>query len=285
MNIQFPHDFRYILSVLELNNRIQSGQLIQFAVIVIIIIANFSYQFLLIVFHWSLSDSKSPQVSWIHLSILLSILTALWPGWYQFFFWSPIPSVSFRSLWGPFYVQLVSLSPCFTAFTALWQDPSIWLSFRFLLFSVGGPLKQQNPLDNKIFFLSNQYEISSSSQGWVIHLYPKPLEDFMRLINSDLYIDHMLVWSNFNLLYNSQCINFPMLPGKCLNEIHSLVPSIRKFPSRSHFTVSSELRKFYLNLLFTRRCSISKRSFLKLLLSGSNFLLNVFHAFTTWVSK
>ena len=55
-------------------------------------------------FHWSLSDSKFPQVSRIFLSILAD-LNILWSRWSRLFFWFPISSVFFQTFWGPFQSQ------------------------------------------------------------------------------------------------------------------------------------------------------------------------------------
>ena len=38
-----------------------------------------------------------------------------------------------------------------SAFSALWQDPSICLSFYFFSFSLNGAIEQQNLLDDKFF--------------------------------------------------------------------------------------------------------------------------------------
>ena len=76
---------------------------------------------LLMTFHWSLSDNKSPQVHGTLLSILVYLNNGL---------------ANFPSLLGPFTVhqlEFVSLSPsCSIAFLVLWQDLSISLYFRFL---------------------------------------------------------------------------------------------------------------------------------------------------------
>ena len=110
--------------------------------------ACFSNRFSLVVFQWSQSDRKSPKVNWTLLSIQVNfiILTLLWSGWSLFIFWFPIPPVSFQNFWKPFQgqqLQLVSPSPSFsTAFAALWQNLSIWITFPFLSFSLCHPLDE-----------------------------------------------------------------------------------------------------------------------------------------------
>ena len=47
----------------------------------------------MVVFHWRLSDSKSPQVFMIFVSYL--VLAVLWFGRSWFFLWSPVHPVSF----------------------------------------------------------------------------------------------------------------------------------------------------------------------------------------------
>ena len=82
----------------------------------------------------------------------------LWSGWSRFFLEFPVPSVSFLGLWRPFqghHLQLVSLTPsssCALSFSALKQTPSIFLSFRFLLFSISGPVNSNIFLDYKFSF-------------------------------------------------------------------------------------------------------------------------------------
>ena len=77
----------------------------------------------------------------LHMSpgLFLSILedlTVLWSRWSRFFFWSPVPSISFPGLWELFQVhKLLSVSPsssCSTSLSVTWQDLSISLSFCFL---------------------------------------------------------------------------------------------------------------------------------------------------------
>ena len=100
---------------------------------IILVLARFSHQRLLVGFQWSLSDSKSPQVSKDFLSIQAGLSNVL--VWMV----SILPLISnssclFSNLLGPFQVhrvQLVLLSPlCPTVFSALWLFS---LSFIFTL--------------------------------------------------------------------------------------------------------------------------------------------------------
>ena len=118
-------------------------------------------------------------------------------------------------LQSPFQVQqlqLVSLSPsCFTTFSALKQDPSICLFFYFLLFSLCGPLEQQNPLYDIPFFLINTRSSLLAGIGWSVCIWK-----FQRILSvsftktkSGLCIYHLSVWPIFNLLHNFLWSLFP----------------------------------------------------------------------------
>ena len=88
------------------------------------------------VFHWSLSDRKSPQVSWTFIilanlnAVVWMVSTCLW------FLGLP---VLLPSLWRFFRVhqlQLVSLSLSYSiVFLVLWQGLSTYLSFIFTQWS------------------------------------------------------------------------------------------------------------------------------------------------------
>ena len=110
----------------------------------------------LMVFHCSLSDSKSFQVSMTLLGILADFNNAI--VWMvsdrpTIIFSFPAPLSSF---WRPFRVHQLQLeSPPLSSsitFLALWQDPSTCLSFCFLEFSLCGPLYRQNLLHREFSF-------------------------------------------------------------------------------------------------------------------------------------
>ena len=89
------------------------------------------------VFHWSLSDSKSPYVSRTLLSILANLNNA---AVRIVCFSSDLQLLqSFHNLSRPFrllHLESVSLSLSCNTLSFLRQGPSIYLFFRFLLFSV-----------------------------------------------------------------------------------------------------------------------------------------------------
>ena len=92
--------FSKLPSEAEKKPNVYSSETKQSSLIVIIIFTlwKFSCQFELVIFHRSLSDSKSLRVLWT----LLLILTVQCLGWFWFFLLSPISSVSFQSPWGLF---------------------------------------------------------------------------------------------------------------------------------------------------------------------------------------
>ena len=67
----------------------------------------------------------------------------------------------------------------------LWQDPRICQSFRFLLYSFCGPLKQQNPQYDK--FLSS-CKLTLSLVFWIIIIFIIILLLYIHIINMQLYI-------------------------------------------------------------------------------------------------
>ena len=101
------------------------------------------HQDYLTVFHWSLSNSKSHQVSRTLLSILTS--TMLLFGWSPFVLRFPTPPALLLSLWKLFQVHqlhLISLFPScsivFVSFLARSRYLSIFsFSFNFILWSIG----------------------------------------------------------------------------------------------------------------------------------------------------
>ena len=108
------------------------------------------------VFHWSLSDSESPQISRTLLSILAYPNNAvIWMVLILFLI------SNFSSL----FPKLVLPSPLYlTALFALWQDRNICLSFLFLSFSLCGLLlyltiKDFNLLE--FFIPSHSYQVLS----------------------------------------------------------------------------------------------------------------------------
>ena len=112
---------------------------------------------MLVAFNWFLSNSKSPQVSRTLLSILadlnngvvgkVSVLLLI--SFSSSFFSKPLETVPSASTSISILVSFI-----LHFFPVLWEDPSICLSFGFVLFSLCGQMEQQNPLVGKFFFVS-----------------------------------------------------------------------------------------------------------------------------------
>ena len=80
INYLFIYSFIYLFLFILL--------LLTLDIIIISLLANFLHQFHLVVFHWSLSDSKSPQVSRTLLSIRSDLNNAeIWIVLILFFFY------------------------------------------------------------------------------------------------------------------------------------------------------------------------------------------------------
>ena len=77
-----------------------------------------------------------------------------------------------------YQLQLLPRPTCSTAFLVLWQGPSIYESFLFLLFSRGGPL-------NGKIHKTEKHKVWSSGRDKMIRLYLKITENFIVFILLD----------------------------------------------------------------------------------------------------
>ena len=104
--------------------------------------------------HWSLSDSKSPQVPRTLISILPDLNnTIVW-----MISTCPLISMSSNPCTNPSVtVQIAPITICITvtfmfySFSIPWQGPGTNFSFRFLSILLCGQPKQQNPQFSKLF--------------------------------------------------------------------------------------------------------------------------------------
>ena len=176
----------------------------------------FSHQRKLMVFHWRLRDSKSPQVS----RTLLSILAVFNNAVVWMVFTRPPTSKSSRPFNNPFVSvrksQLVQLSPsCSIVFSILQQSRGTYLFFPILsgLFC-GQPGQQSRQFCKFSFFL---LIIMRSSLLAEIRLsicmskFHRSLCVSFSRTGAGLCIYHLLVWSNFNFLHICQWINLPII--------------------------------------------------------------------------
>ena len=174
------------------------------------------------VFHSSLSDNKSPQVSRTLLTILIDLSNAEW--WYLFVIWFlslPVP------LPDPFgIVPSAQIAVCITVifmihsffvfFCALWQGPDIYPYFHFLLILLYCLPGQKSSLFG-VFFFFFFFFLTITRSGcmteirWsaVISKSQRSLFVSFSWTDSGLCIYHLFVWSNLNFLHNSHWIPFP----------------------------------------------------------------------------
>ena len=126
-------------------------------------LAKFSHYQWLAVFHWSLSDSKSPEVSKTLLSTLANLGNAVvWMVLILFLISNSfsLSSKTFRALSSAPITIHITDSLIFHSFLVLCQGPSTCLSFCFL-FLFSDQSEVWNPVDCK-FFLFLLITISSS---------------------------------------------------------------------------------------------------------------------------
>ena len=170
------------------------------------------------VFHWSLSDSKSPRDSRTLLSILADLNNAV--VWMV----STCPLISKSSnsctkilcwLYRADQLQIVSLSlSCSIVFSIIWQGPGIYPSFRFL--SLFYPIVNRNGkfhyLARSLFCWVLRHLVVWPRLGDPFVSQPPPTQkicvSFFK-IDSWLCIYNLFVWLNFNFLHDSQWITFP----------------------------------------------------------------------------
>ena len=110
--------------------------------VIILLLARFSQELLEVIFHGSLSETKSPQVS----KTLLYIIAKLWSKWSQFFLWFPmLPIFSQYFVTVPHAPNNTGITVTLTfhrfiylfIFLVLCQSPSISPSLHLLPFTAG----------------------------------------------------------------------------------------------------------------------------------------------------
>ena len=134
--------------------------------------------------------------------------------------------------------QLQLVSPSFSSSIAFWfffqfylQCLGVYLSVHFpSVLSCGQP-EWQGPLFGMLCFLLTITRSGHLAEiRWSICMSRSPRILYVSFSRTDsgLCIYHLLAWSNFNLLHNSQCITFPtqsclVLYSLCANLMHSLI--------------------------------------------------------------
>ena len=170
------------------------------------------------VFHWSLSESKSPQVSWTPLSILVDLNNAV--------VWMvatcPLISMSSSPCTKPLVIvpyTPITVGVTFTFmfhsffFSSLARSMHLSLSYFSPVLSYGQS-KRHNPLFVKFsFFLS----LTMTWSGCLAEIrWSVCISKFQRVLcvsfsrtDSWLCIYHSFVWSNINFWHSSQWITLP----------------------------------------------------------------------------
>ena len=165
------------------------------------------------VFHRSVSDSKSPQISRILLSILAILNNAV--VWVVSI--HPPISNSYSLLLKPLETAPsasvtigITVTLMIHSFLSSLARSTYLLIFSFLL---GGPLRRQNPLYGRfpVFFLiiTRSGLLARCKLSTCISKSRRILCVSFFRTDSGLYICHLVVWSNLNFLHNSQWITFP----------------------------------------------------------------------------
>ena len=163
------------------------------------------------VFHWSLSDSKSPQVSRTRLSILAVLSNAV--DWIV----STLPPIS--KSYRLFNIALVtvpnaqSLLSCSTPFlNSLARSMYLSffsLSFRFILWSAG--TAKSTILQILVFLLIIMRSDLLAGIKWSVCVLKshRSLYESFSSAGAGLCLYHLFVWSNWNFLHISQWITLP----------------------------------------------------------------------------
>ena len=169
---------------------------------------NFSYQLLLMAFLWSLSDSKSPQVSRILLSILADVnndvvcIVSTRPWFFRSC--SPFINPSMTVPSAPITVGITIMLMFHSFFNSLARSRYFSFAFSFILGSAKSTVRQV------LFFFC------WPSLGLVV--WPRLDDPFVfqnprelcasPFLGRIMYIYHSFVWSSLNFLHTSKWINF-----------------------------------------------------------------------------
>ena len=193
------------------------------------------------IFHWSLSDSKSPQVSRTLLSILAVLNNAvIWmvpncPPTYKCS--SPFSNPLVTVPNAPITIGIIVTG----MFHNFFQFPSKVevLILLFTFFQFYSVVSRDSKVD---YFASSLFLLIIIKFGllagirWSVCMLKshRSLRVAFSRTGAGLCIYHLLVWSNLNFLYISQWITLPAqsclsLYSRCTNLLHSLSTSWRAF--------------------------------------------------------
>ena len=185
-------------------------------------------------FHWSLSDSKSPQVFGTLLSILADVNnTVVW-----MVFTRPLISKSSDPCTNPLVAGPsapitigITVILMFHSFSVLKHGLSIYLFFHFLSVLPYVQPERQSPVWQVLFILSTiTWSGCLAEIRWSVCV--SNLQRILSVLSSrtgsGLCIYHLFVWSNLNFLHNSHWITLPnqsclVLYSLSANLLHSLI--------------------------------------------------------------
>ena len=204
-----------------------------------LLLQSFSHQRQLMVFHWSLSDSKSPQVSRSLLKILAVLNNVV------VWIFSTRPPISKSS--SPFSNPLVTVpkSTNYSGIIVTCMFNSFfntlarlrYLSFFLTFFQFYSVVSRDSKVDNfaiSLFFFFFLLIIIRSDLlaeiRWSVCMskFQRSLCVLFSMTGAGLCIYHLLVWSNLNFLHISRWTTLPtqsciVLYSFCANLLHSLI--------------------------------------------------------------
>ena len=229
-------------------------------IIIILLPVSPSDQHQLIVFHWSLSDSKSPQVSRTPISILANlnnIVVWMVPICPPISNSSSPLSKPWGSVWSvPITIGITVTFMFHSFFMSLvrFKFLSLFLLF-FIFIVVCWDSKVHYTTGSPFFFfwlIITWFDLLAGI-SWFVCI-SKSLRIMcisLSKMDSGLCIYYLFIWSNFNFLHNSQWISFPFLSYLVLYSflaslLHSLMRLIISFLStyNQHLLFCCELSIF-----------------------------------------
>ena len=163
------------------------------------------------VFHWSLSDSKYPQVSRNHLSILANLgNTVVWMASTHpsIFNSSSILTKPSRTVPGtPITIGIIITFMFHSFFNPLARSKYLSLFSFSLIFTLWSTEMAKSTIQQVLFFLLSIIRFCLLARSrwsvWITEL-QRIFHISFFMINSGLCIYHLVVWSDLNFLHNSQ---------------------------------------------------------------------------------
>ena len=200
-----------------------------------LLLESFSHQCQLMVFHWSLSDSKSPQVSRALLSILAILNNSV--------VWTVSTNPNISKSFSPCTNPLVTVlrAPITIGITITFLFHSLFnslarlrylsffsLSFNFTLWSAGTAKSTILLVLSFLLIIIRSGRLSEIRWSICISKSQRSLYVSFSRTDSGLCIYHLFVWSNFSFFHNSQWITLPtqlclVLYSFCAHLLHLLI--------------------------------------------------------------